>query len=254
MERSNDFRDVIQNTQEPAAYQEENRDKKSASLHAPEFQMKMNPVQKMEEEEEMQQKRNPVQKQEEEEEMMPKMNPVQKMEEEEEMQQKRSSNKPYQIKAKEVEAASTGVASAIPTQLKESMEHSLGGDFSNTQIYTNSEKATKMGALAYAQGNEIHFAPGKFNPDTKGGKELLGHELTHIVQQKKGVVQKTKKDRGMMVNSEFKLEKEADDMGKKAADSSFEDAPRRPDQSYEQYIKDKDGDSKSGDSKSGDLE
>ena len=241
MGRSNDFRDVIQNSAEPAAFQSENQDEKSESLNAPEFQMKMDPVQKLEEEEEAAMpKMNPVQKQEEEEEeaLMEKRNPVQKQEEEEEeaLMEKKANKRPYQLKANEVASASTGFASKLPAQLKENMEHSLGGDFSNTEIYANSSKASKMGALAYAQGNEIHFAPGKYDPESQRGKELIGHELTHIVQQKKGVVQKTKNDRGMNVNSEFKLEKEADDLGKKAANSSFEDAPRKNELSYEQFI------------------
>jgi hypothetical protein len=249
MGRSNDFRDVIQNSTEPAAFEKESSNDQIESLQGPEFQLKENPVQKEEnsdEEELIQSKMNPVQKQpneeEDEEPISAKMNPVQKAIEEEKIQEKKATKKPYQLKTKEVASASTGMASKLPAQLKENMESSLGGDFSNTEIYANSTKATKMGALAYAQGNEIHFAPGKYDPESQGGKELIGHELTHIIQQKKGIVQKTKNDNGMQVNNEFKLEKEADDLGKKAADSSFEDAPRKHDQSYEQFITDQPSD------------
>ncbi|MFN6947166.1 MAG: DUF4157 domain-containing protein, partial [Cytophagaceae bacterium] len=70
---------------------------------------------------------------------------------------------------------------------------------------------------AYAQGNDIHFAPGQYNPETQSGQELLGHELTHVVQQRQGRVQGTTQTKGLAVNDDTALEHEADVMGKKAA-------------------------------------
>ncbi len=66
-----------------------------------------------------------------------------------------------------------------------------------------------MGALAYTQGNNVHFAPGQYNPSSQKGQELLGHELTHVVQQREGRVQPTKQGKGMSVNDSPVLEKEA---------------------------------------------
>jgi hypothetical protein len=40
-----------------------------------------------------------------------------------------------------------------------------------------------LGAKAFAQGNDVHFGAGAFNPDSAGGKQLLAHEATHVVQQ-----------------------------------------------------------------------
>lgn len=97
------------------------------------------------------------------------------------------------------------------------MESFFQADFSNVNIHENSSSATKAGALAYAQGNDIHFAPGQFNPETSSGQELLGHELTHIVQQRQGRVKPNAEVGGMPVNNDRGLEKEADDMGRKAA-------------------------------------
>jgi hypothetical protein len=45
----------------------------------------------------------------------------------------------------------------------------------------------------------------------------LGHELTHVVQQREGRVQPTKQGKGKAVNDNPSLESEADNMGKKAA-------------------------------------
>ena len=50
-----------------------------------------------------------------------------------------------------------------------------------------------------------------------GCQELLGHELTHVVQQSEGRVKPTTEVMGMPVNDDPSLEAEADKMGKKAA-------------------------------------
>ncbi len=97
------------------------------------------------------------------------------------------------------------------------MGESMGADFSNVNIHTNSNSATDVGALAYTQGNDIHFAPGQFKPDTKSGQELIGHELTHVVQQREGRVQPTTEVNGMPVNDSASLEREADVKGAQAA-------------------------------------
>lgn len=74
----------------------------------------------------------------------------------------------------------------LPDDVQAKMEKSFGTDFSSVRVHTNSGKPADVGALAYTQGNDIHFAPGQYSPDTSHGQALLGHELTHVVQQKAG--------------------------------------------------------------------
>ncbi|MEO1652815.1 MAG: DUF4157 domain-containing protein, partial [Bacteroidota bacterium] len=69
-------------------------------------------------------------------------------------------------------------------------------------------------------GNEITFAPGKFQPDTQEGKELIGHELTHVKQQRLGRVQPTSYTQGLPINDDPSLEQEADAFGKQLATNS----------------------------------
>lgn len=97
------------------------------------------------------------------------------------------------------------------------MEASFGQSFSDVQIHENSETAGQMGARAYAAGNEIHFAPGEYNPNSFDGRSLLGHELTHVIQQRQGRVQETRQEKGFSINDKDSLEREADEMGAKAA-------------------------------------
>jgi hypothetical protein len=105
----------------------------------------------------------------------------------------------------------------MPEPVRMKMENSFGQDFSQVQIHESS-KASELGALAYTQGKEIHFAPGQSNPESQKGQELLGHELTHVVQQQQGKVKPTTQLKGTHINDDSSLEKEADQMGKMAAE------------------------------------
>lgn len=78
--------------------------------------------------------------------------------------------------------------SGLPNEVNSKMESAFGTSFKDVSIHTNDKSATGLGALAYTQGKDVHFAPGQFNPNSKKGQELLGHELTHVVQQKEGRV------------------------------------------------------------------
>jgi hypothetical protein len=73
--------------------------------------------------------------------------------------------------------------SALPDATRAAMESRFGGDFSNVRVLNNSCVATAMGAQAYAQGTDIHFATGAYQPHTREGQQLIAHELTHVVQQ-----------------------------------------------------------------------
>lgn len=105
----------------------------------------------------------------------------------------------------------------IPSEVKGKMEDSFGTDFSSVRVHPESSKAPEVGALAYTQGTDIHFAPGQFKPDTASGQQLLGHELAHVIQQAQGRVQPTTEVNGMPVNDSNSLESEADALGQKAA-------------------------------------
>jgi len=167
-----------------------------------------------EDEEELQMKSNPAQLQveEDEEELQMKSNPVQLQEEEEAIQTKMTQNQQSNQSSPE-----THSSTKMPEQVQTKMETSLGADFSDVSIHKDSSKATDVGALAYAQGSDVHFAPGQFKPDSHAGQELLGHELTHIVQQREGRVSANIQKKGMNINNDPGLENEADQLGKKAA-------------------------------------
>lgn len=94
--------------------------------------------------------------------------------------------------------------------LGDKMGTAFRADFSNIIIH-ESPFVEQYGARAVAQGNHIAFAPGMYNPDSLDGQALIGHELSHLVQQSKGEA----KGQGLLQNQE--LEDSADRQGMMAA-------------------------------------
>lgn len=107
-------------------------------------------------------------------------------------------------------SADKGKKSKLDGKTQQQMEGAFKEDFSGVDVYHDSPKAEIMGAEALTEGNEIHFASGKYDPGSKEGQELLGHELTHVVQQRAGVVQADEAG----VNQHPQLEREADQAGR----------------------------------------
>lgn len=66
------------------------------------------------------------------------------------------------------------------------MEPRFGRDFSYVRVHTDmraAQSAVALNALAYTSGWDIAFAPGQFQTGDTRGRQLLAHELTHVVQQ-----------------------------------------------------------------------
>ena len=112
--------------------------------------------------------------------------------------------------------ASSGGGNPLPRDVQSKMEGAFGTDLSPVRTHDGS-LAQSVGALAVTQGADIHFAPGLYAPHTNWGQQLLGHELTHVLQQASGRVQATRQRKGWGVNSDTTLEREADEMGARAA-------------------------------------
>lgn len=143
----------------------------------------------------------PIQKQEiEEEELMQgKFNPIQMKDDLEEEELMQGKFKPIQKKED-----NTG----LPDNIKSGIENLSGLSMDDVKVHRNSEKPAQLQAHAYAQGNQIHLASGQ--------EKHLPHEAWHVVQQKQGRVKPTIQTKGINVNDDTGLEKEADVMGTKA--------------------------------------
>jgi len=85
-----------------------------------------------------------------------------------------------------VDQALNASGSPLDKDTRSYMEERFGYDFSSVKIHTGSVAAKSAGsinALAYTSGSNIVFNQNQYSPETEGGKRLLAHELTHVVQQ-----------------------------------------------------------------------
>jgi hypothetical protein len=76
--------------------------------------------------------------------------------------------------------------SPLPTSARSYFEPRFGRDLGRVRTHTGTaadEPSRAIGAQAYTFGTNIAFRANAFSPDTREGRRLLAHELTHVVQQ-----------------------------------------------------------------------
>lgn len=106
-------------------------------------------------------------------------------------------------------------AGALPAPLRARFEAAFDADLSSVRVHTGA-RASSIGAQAFTEGEDLHFAPGQFRPETPAGRRLIGHELAHVLQQRAGRVRADRRH-GPPVNTNPALEGEADRLGARAA-------------------------------------
>jgi hypothetical protein len=109
----------------------------------------------------------------------------------------------------------TGAGEPLPVQVRQAMESMFGVSFAAVRVHVGPHPAT-IGAVAFTQGTNVHFAPGHYDPSTVRGRSVLAHELTHVVQQRAGRV-RNPNGSGVAVVSDRALEAEAERMALRAS-------------------------------------
>ena len=74
---------------------------------------------------------------------------------------------------------------------RRSMEARFGYDFSRVRVHDDARAAAAaawIDAAAFTVGEDVAFAPGRYDPGSAAGKRLLAHELTHVAQQEQGTL------------------------------------------------------------------
>ncbi len=104
----------------------------------------------------------------------------------------------------------------LPVQLRKEMEQSFSAGFDNVRIHENEELAEHLHSQAFTMGNDIFFKGGRYQPHSGSGRQVVAHELTHVMQQRAGRVRAPEGD-GMPVSTDDALEAEADRDGRHAA-------------------------------------
>ena len=143
-----------------------------------------------------------VQKQETEEDelqMKPAISTIQReegMEEDDELQMKSLMQRRENLGGGEASTdlessiqSARGSGQSLDSNLQAKMGQAMGADFSGVKVHTDSQSDQlnqSVQAKAFTTGQDVFFRQGEYNPSSKGGQELIAHELTHVVQQTGG--------------------------------------------------------------------
>jgi Domain of unknown function (DUF4157) len=116
-------------------------------------------------------------------------------------------------------SASRGGGQPLPEGTRSSMESAFGADFSGVRVHTGNEAVQmnmELGAQAFTHGSDVYFGAGKYDAGSTEGQRLLGHELTHVVQQgmispskqRSPIVQRVPDDKKKFVPHEVHVDKQ----------------------------------------------
>jgi hypothetical protein len=122
---------------------------------------------------------------------------------------------------------SRGRGRPIEDGMRERMERAFDADFAQVQLHTDGPSDAlnrALGARAFTTRHDIFFRAGEYDPQRSDARELLAHELTHVMQQARGVRAKL-----VVGVADDAYEREADEVADKVMRATHEpvlhDAP-----------------------------
>ena len=95
-------------------------------------------------------------------------------------------------------ASERGRGQSLADNLRQPMEQAFGADFSGVRIHADAQADRlnrSIQARAFTTGQDVFFRQGAYRPGSRGGQELIAHELTHVVQQNGNTVQRSARQR-----------------------------------------------------------
>jgi Domain of unknown function (DUF4157) len=84
-------------------------------------------------------------------------------------------------------AAARGGGQPAQLAVAGSVGAALGDSLADVRVHTDDGAASlarSVSARAFTVGSDIFFGAGEYQPATPAGRELLSHELVHVVQQR----------------------------------------------------------------------
>lgn len=83
-------------------------------------------------------------------------------------------------------AAVTGLSGRpMPDSLRRFMEVRLGAELGRIRLHFDARSgklARSLGAKAFTRGTHIVFGPGQYQPETREGRWLIAHEISHVLE------------------------------------------------------------------------
>ncbi|WP_334908639.1 eCIS core domain-containing protein [Nostoc sp.] len=98
-----------------------------------------------------------------------------------------------------------GGGQPLAKNIRKPMELGFGADFSRVKVHTDTradQLNRSIQAKAFTTGQDVFFRHGAYQPGSRGGQELIAHELTHVVQQRMNAIQS--QQQSSTINSKMK--------------------------------------------------
>ena len=95
--------------------------------------------------------------------------------------------------------------------VRQPMERAFGADFGGVRIHADGEADSlnrSIQARAFTTGQDIFLRQGEHRPGSSEGQRLLAHELTHVVQQNRGAMQRAQSQ--VMINCQETIQRFSD--------------------------------------------
>ena len=99
--------------------------------------------------------------------------------------------------------------------VRRAIEDLFDADLATVRVHEG--RAAAIGARAFTIGEDIYFAPGCYEPHGRSGLLLLGHELSHVLQQRAGRVANPYRS-GLAIVQDPALESEAERRGRQLSE------------------------------------
>jgi Domain of unknown function (DUF4157) len=80
-----------------------------------------------------------------------------------------------------------GYGEPLEQGIRDEFAGKLGDAFHDVRVHNDGEAdaiARSVSANAFTTGADVYFAAGQYKPESQEGKELIAHELAHVVQQR----------------------------------------------------------------------
>ncbi|MBD2681281.1 MULTISPECIES: DUF4157 domain-containing protein [Nostoc] len=104
-------------------------------------------------------------------------------------------------------AQARGGGQSLADNIREPMEQAFGADFSGVKVHTDAQSDRlnqSIQAKAFTTGEDVFFRQGAYEPSSRGGQELIAHELTHVIQQGSRVQRLQRDETGEAASSRSK--------------------------------------------------
>lgn len=104
-----------------------------------------------------------------------------------------SASEPMRAEDQHAIQHARGRGQPLASRVREPMEQALGADFRGVRVHTDAQSdrlGRSLQASAFTVGRDIFFRRGNHDLGSRGGQELLAHELTHVVQQSDGALRR----------------------------------------------------------------